>query len=76
MGATRGNRCIIIYEEAAADGSRIYDFLNMAAELGLIECCDNLLDTAPDGQQTWLGYLYQCVTESIVESNLERRSMP
>lgn len=71
VGATRGNRCIIIYEEAAADGSRIYDFLNMAAELGLIECCDNLLDTAPDGQQTWLGYLYQCVTESIVESNLE-----
>lgn len=71
VGATRGNRCIIIYEEAAADGSRIYDFLNMAAELGLIECCDNLLDIAPDGQQTWLGYLYQCVTESIVESNLE-----
>lgn len=71
VGATRGNRCIIIYEDAAADGSRIHDFLNMAAELGLVACCDNLLDTAPDGQQTWLGYLYQCITESIVESNLE-----
>lgn len=71
VGATRSNRCLLIYEKDAVPGTRVYDFLSDAAKAGLIDRCDHLLMQAKEGNLTWLGYIYQCVSENADENRLE-----
>ena len=71
VGATRGNRCLLIYEKDAVSGTRAYEFLSAAVEAGLIDRCDNLLAQAKEDGLTWLGYIYQCVSENADENRLE-----
>ncbi|SHF10071.1 RNase H1/viroplasmin domain-containing protein [Schwartzia succinivorans] len=71
VGATRGNRCLLIYEKDAVPGTGTYDFLSNAAEAGLIDRCDNLFAPAKEDGLTWLGYIYQCVSENADENRME-----
>lgn len=71
VGATRGNACLIIYEEDAVPGTRLYEFLEDAACEGLIDYADDLSSKADYGEMTWLGYLYQSVHENVAENRLE-----
>ncbi len=71
VGATRGNACLIIYEEAAKPGTKLYEFLEDAAIEGLIDYTDDLLGKADYGEMTWLGYLYQSIHENTDENRME-----
>lgn len=71
VGATRGNACLIIYEEAAKPGTKLYEFLEDAAIEGLIDYADDLLGKADYGEMTWLGYLYQNIHENTAENRHE-----
>ena len=71
VGATRGNACLIIYEEAAKPGTKLYEFLEDAAIEGLIDYADDLLGKADYGEMTWLGYLYQSIHENTDENRME-----
>lgn len=71
VGATRGNDCLIIYEEAAKPGTKLYEFLEDAAIEGLIDYADDLLGKADYGEMTWLGYLYQNIHENTAENRHE-----
>lgn len=71
VGATRGNACLIIYEEDAVPGTKIYEFLEDAVCEGLIDYADDLTGKADYGEMTWLSYLYQGVRENVAENRLE-----
>ncbi|MGO5129795.1 hypothetical protein [Mitsuokella jalaludinii] len=71
VGATRSNACLIIYEEEAVPGTKIYEFLEDAACEGLIDYVDDLRGKADYGEMNWLGYLYRSVYENVAENRLE-----
>lgn len=71
VGATRANHALLIYEKDAVPGSRIYEFLSGAVQAGLLDRCDDFR-SHPEGERlTWLGHIYQCVSENAAENRLE-----
>lgn len=71
VGATRANRGLLIYEEAAQPGSPAGRFLQGALEAGLIESVQDLRASGPDARHTWLDCLKQCLSASDSYDRLE-----
>lgn len=71
VGATRANRVLIIYEKSAVPGAKSYEFLELAAELGLVDRVPDILEKSSYTNETWLGYIYSSLRVASDEKRIE-----
>lgn len=70
VGATRAQQTLMIYEED--DNSAIADFLNKAAEEGIIDKCSDLEEECNKTGKTWLQYIWADLEEFADDDYLEQ----
>ena len=71
VGATRSNGCLLIYERDAVPGTDIYQFLQDAADLEIVDKCESLQEDCPYINGNWLAYIYQGIKENMADNKLE-----
>lgn len=71
VGATRSNGCLLIYEKGAVPGTDIYQFLQDAADLEIVDKCESLQEDCPYTNGNWLAYIYQGIKENMADNKIE-----
>lgn len=70
VGATRSNNCLLIFEEDVENNPVLKEMLEDAAELELIDRCDDLYGIHAETGELWINYIRHALGENTSENRL------